>query len=117
MMMEVVYRGTLTVVPEYEGEEYDHDAIVEATFDEASDELFRLGYTDVCLSASITTGEIEISMIVETSSAVEASEMVASAIRSALHTAHVSTLDWPSTDTGFLTVAWTEVTEPDLVDA
>lgn len=95
MIMDISYTGTLTVTPEYEGEVFDHDEEVERAFDATMEELGHLGVTDPCVSGSVTTGDLEITLTATGESLPEIVTEVDGKIRSALHAAGVITKGWP----------------------
>jgi len=95
MELEITYEGRLTVEPDYEGEVVDPGSEIAQAFDLTMQELLKLDVIDPSVSGSVTTGEITMSCIVESSTWDEAVTRVDSAFRSALHAAGVCTPTWP----------------------
>ena len=117
MKFEVTMVGTVTVTPEYEGEVFDHDEIVERTFDRTMAELTKLANIhDPSVSGTITTGEIEVSVVVEAEDFIQAIQIGDPAIRTAFHAADTSTEGWDDVPLP-LRVQWHRVEADDLVDA
>ena len=95
MKFEVTLVGEITVTPEYDGEKFDHDQLVEQAFDGMMRELLHLaGVDDPQVSGSITTGAIEVNVTVEAEDHASAMAFADPAIRSAFHAAGVGTAIW-----------------------
>jgi len=94
---EVTLWGQFVVTPEYDGENYDHDDVVDRTFNRTVQELLKYdGVEDPQISGTITTGEFEVSILVDAASYGEAVSFAEPTIRSAFHGADVNTDDWES---------------------
>ncbi len=97
MKLEVTYRGTLTVEPEYSGETFDRDEVVEGVFTLAMRDLVDQGVEDPSVSGSIAQGTVEISVTVEAPTRNEALARADAAVRAALHAAGACTDEWVAT--------------------
>jgi hypothetical protein len=94
MKFEITYRGQLEATPEFPGEDFDRDAVIERAFDETMRELVKLDCADPSVSGSISSGDIEISVVAEGDDHVAAFAQADPCIRAALHAAGVGTKGW-----------------------
>lgn len=92
---EVTLWGRFVVTPECDGEDYDHDDVVDRSFNRTVQELLRYdGVEDPQVSGTITTGEFEVSIVVSAKDYGDAVSFAEPTIRSAFHGADVSTEEW-----------------------
>lgn len=68
---------------------------LEAQLDGIMEELCGLGITDPWIGATMSTGEVDVSLQVEAASMDEAFVQAMATIRSAIHAAGGGTPDWP----------------------
>lgn len=95
MKFEVTLVGQLVLTPEEQGAGLDHDEVVERAFDDTMRELLKLdGIEDPQVSGSITTGDVEISVVVEAAEYGAAISKADPDIRTAFHAAMVHTDGW-----------------------
>lgn len=73
----------------------DADEILEQHLDSVMDELGVLDAQDPAIAIEMATGEVQISVLVETSDPVEAVRLASGIIRTAIHAAGGSTPNWP----------------------
>lgn len=106
------------MTPDYDGEEYDHDQVIDRAFNETMRELVKLGVDDAMVTGSIVHGDIEIHASVEADSPGEAIAKVDPCVRAALHHAGVFTRGWDEGTATSVTLDWQRVeAEPRDVDA
>jgi hypothetical protein len=95
MKIEVTYVGRVTIEADHGDEAIDPEDEVEKVLAIATAELVKL-VGDPVVSASLTTGQVEVALWAEGNSLAEAAQAADSAIRAAFHTAECNTSSWPT---------------------
>jgi hypothetical protein len=95
MKVEVILRGRITVKPTFDGAVFDPEACIEQVFEKVTDDLYKQGAVEPSVAGTISTGAVEISVLIETAdsrgAALDKGEAI---IRAALHAADVWTTEW-----------------------
>jgi hypothetical protein len=76
------------------------------------EELVRLGVEDPMLSGSLSTRDVEVSLVVDAPSPEEAVPMAMGTVRAAIHAAEGATPGWPVFDPQAVIAKRVDVTEP-----
>lgn len=78
------------------------------------DELADLGVADPLIGGNMSTGEVEISVMVDADSYLEAVQKAMTVIRTAIHAAEGSTPGWPRLDAAIRSIQAEEVAEAEV---
>ena len=94
MRYQVAYQGQATAIDD-DGRPTPHDPDeLEHHLDDVQGQLLELDADDATVSATLVSGEVEISVTVEAQSLEEAAEKGSALIRTALHAAGAFTPNW-----------------------
>ena len=90
---------------------HDGDQPLEAMLNRVMEELITLGVEDPAIGADASTGEVEISLVVDEAELVTALSVASGTVRAALHAAE-STPSWPRFEDRELRATFTEDRAP-----
>jgi hypothetical protein len=91
---------------------HDGDQPLEVMLNRVMEELITLGVEDPAIGADASTGEVEISLVVDEAELVTALSVASGTVRAALHAAESSTPSWPRFEDRELRATFTEDRAP-----
>ena len=114
MRYQVAYQGQAKALDD-DGRPVPHDPDeLDRHLEDIQDQLLELGADDATVSATLASGDVEISVTVEASTLDEATERGSSVIRTAIHAAGGFTPNW---SVEWLSVHTDRVADADLTNA